>query len=94
MARGFDKDDCAIFLGPRSGCAGELSPRLYCSSAKKAREFLASRANAYKAANHKLTARAISELSEYRRGQGEAVIDEMMDAAAQDGKATAMLEKQ
>jgi len=31
-------------LGPRSGCAGELSPRLYCSSAKKAREFLAFRA--------------------------------------------------
>jgi catechol 2,3-dioxygenase-like lactoylglutathione lyase family enzyme len=41
---GSDKDDCAICLGPRSGCAEELGPRLYCSSAKKAREFLASRA--------------------------------------------------
>jgi catechol 2,3-dioxygenase-like lactoylglutathione lyase family enzyme len=43
MALGFDKDDCAICLGPRSGSAEELSPRRYCSSAKKAREFLASR---------------------------------------------------
>jgi hypothetical protein len=44
IALGFDKDDCAICLGPRSDSAEELSPRLYCSSAKKAREFLASRA--------------------------------------------------
>ena len=44
IAPGSDKDDCSICLGPRSGSAEELSPRLYCSSAKKAREFLASRA--------------------------------------------------
>jgi catechol 2,3-dioxygenase-like lactoylglutathione lyase family enzyme len=44
IALGFDKNDCAICLGPRSGSAEELSPRLYCSSARKAREFLASRA--------------------------------------------------
>ena len=56
-------------------------------------DFLAARANAYKAGGHPLTARAKAELAEYRRGQGEAVMDEMM-GAADEGKATAMLEKQ
>jgi hypothetical protein len=44
IALGFDKDDCAICLGPRPGSAEELGPRLYCSSAQKARERLAARA--------------------------------------------------
>ena len=43
IALGFEKDDCALCLGPDSGSADELSPRLNCSNAKKAREFLTSR---------------------------------------------------
>jgi hypothetical protein len=59
-------------------------------------ESLSARANAYKAAGHKLEARAREQLSEYRRGQGEAVFDEMMAPSAgsrEPGTGTAMLEK-
>ncbi len=44
VALGFAKDDCALCLGPAGGSTDELTPRLNCSNAKKAREFLASRA--------------------------------------------------
>jgi catechol 2,3-dioxygenase-like lactoylglutathione lyase family enzyme len=44
IALGFDNDDYALCLGPEDGATDELSPRLNCHSAKKARDFLASRA--------------------------------------------------
>ncbi|HEV8290463.1 MAG TPA: fused MFS/spermidine synthase, partial [Tepidisphaeraceae bacterium] len=59
-------------------------------------EYLASRANAYKAAGHKMAGRAAMELLEYRRAQGEAVLDDVMAATAgieEKSKGTAMIEK-
>jgi hypothetical protein len=59
-------------------------------------DFLAARANAYKAGGHPLTARALAELADYRRGQGEAVLEEISKPGQIEdaGKETAMLEKQ
>jgi hypothetical protein len=59
-------------------------------------EYLISRASAYKAAGHKLQGRALRDLNEYRRWQGEAVLDDVMAAAAsveEKNKGTAMIEK-
>jgi spermidine synthase len=59
-------------------------------------EYLSARANAYKAAKHKLGDKASMELSEYRTAQGEAVLDDVMAASAapaDSNKGTAMIEK-
>lgn len=44
VALGFAKDDYALCLGPAGRPPEESTPRLNCSNAKKAREFLTSRA--------------------------------------------------
>jgi len=43
VALGFAKDDYALCIGPGDGSGSELSPRLNCSNAKKAKDFLSSR---------------------------------------------------
>jgi catechol 2,3-dioxygenase-like lactoylglutathione lyase family enzyme len=43
IALGFEKNECAVCLGPPGRSTGELTPMLYSSNLKKAREFLASR---------------------------------------------------
>jgi catechol 2,3-dioxygenase-like lactoylglutathione lyase family enzyme len=43
VALGFSKEDSAVCLGPPGAPTNELTAVLYCSSVKKAREFLFSR---------------------------------------------------
>jgi catechol 2,3-dioxygenase-like lactoylglutathione lyase family enzyme len=43
IALGFDKQECALVLGPPGKPTDELFPLLYASNLKKAREFLSSR---------------------------------------------------
>ena len=43
VALGFSKDECAQVLGPSGKPTDELTPMLYASNLKKAREFLSSR---------------------------------------------------
>ena len=60
-------------------------------------ETLTMRASAYKAAGHNLQNRALRELNEYRRWQGEAVLEDMVAASAgseEKTKGTAMIEKE
>ncbi|HEY1272853.1 MAG TPA: VOC family protein [Terriglobales bacterium] len=43
VALGFDKRDAALVLGPADRSSDELSPLMYASNLKKAREFLSGR---------------------------------------------------
>jgi catechol 2,3-dioxygenase-like lactoylglutathione lyase family enzyme len=43
VALGFDHKEAAVVLGPADRSSGEISPLMYASNLKKAREFLSSR---------------------------------------------------